>query len=59
MIAPNHCRNTNHPYINLASDASLMILLNALAGDEYRISSANDHGLEASQRLLIIKKLVR
>ena len=40
-------------------DVGLEGLWNALAGDEYRISSTDNHGLEASQRFLIIKKLVR
>lgn len=40
-------------------DDGLEGLWNALAGDAYHISSTDDHGIEASQRLLIIKKLVR
>jgi hypothetical protein len=39
-------------------DDGLEGLWNALAGDAYHISSTDDHGVEASQRFHVIKKLV-
>ena len=39
-------------------DGGLEGLWNALAGDAYHISSTNDHGIEAGERFLVIKKLV-